>query len=77
MRFTDVDAAQTQQQACWDVNVAVPEALASAATATGARLIHISTDYVFDGTATTPTPRPPPRPGRRLGGRKQRARRRR
>jgi dTDP-4-dehydrorhamnose reductase len=52
--FTDVDAAQTQQQACWDVNVAVPEALARASTATGARLIHISTDYVFDGTATSP-----------------------
>ena len=38
----------------------MPEALASAATTTGARLIHISTDYVFDGTATRPTPRPPP-----------------
>ena len=52
--FTDVDAAETQQEACWDVNVAVPEALASAAPAMGARLIHISTDYVFDGTATSP-----------------------
>lgn len=49
--FTDVDAAQTEREAAWAGNVHGPANLAAACAASGAWLIHISTDYVFDGPA--------------------------
>ncbi|HET6532824.1 MAG TPA: sugar nucleotide-binding protein, partial [Actinoplanes sp.] len=51
--WTDVDGAETAEEAATAVNGHAVRALAEAA---GARLIHISTDYVFDGTATDPYP---------------------
>jgi len=52
--FTQVDACETQTETAWRVNVTGPENLARWASANGARLVHISTDYVFDGKKTPP-----------------------
>jgi len=61
--YTKVDDAETNETAAFGANARGAENLARAAEATGARLIHISTDYVFNGRATTPyaedTPRDP------------------
>ena len=46
---TRVDDCETEKEQAWRVNVEGPKHLASAAGARGARMIHISTDYVFDG----------------------------
>lgn len=47
--FTNVDAAEEQQDLCWQVNVVGMQNLIAAASETNAHLVHISTDYVFDG----------------------------
>lgn len=47
--FTDVDGAEANPERARAVNAAGPEHLATACAAVGARLIHISTDYVFGG----------------------------
>lgn len=52
--FTDVDGCETDHKTAFAVNAAGPENLARAARDTGGRLIHISTDYVFDGTRPLP-----------------------
>lgn len=52
--YTAVDACETNQDIAFKVNVIGPRNLAIAAKAVGARMIHISTDYVFDGTKETP-----------------------
>ncbi|NAZ85244.1 dTDP-4-dehydrorhamnose reductase [Kineococcus indalonis] len=53
---TAVDAAETEEGAAFAVNAVGARNLAVAAAAAGARLVHVSTDYVFDGTATEPYP---------------------
>jgi dTDP-4-dehydrorhamnose reductase len=55
--WTDVDGAETAEQAATAVNGHAVRTLAGAA---GRRLIHFSTDYVFDGTATRPYPEDTP-----------------
>jgi dTDP-4-dehydrorhamnose reductase len=52
--YTAVDNAETDEAAAFSVNEAGPRTLATVCAEVGARLIHISTDYVFDGTATSP-----------------------
>ena len=52
--FTAVDAAESEREVAWRVNAEAPAQLAALAGGVGARLIQVSTDYVFDGTATTP-----------------------
>ena len=52
--FTQVDACETQVETAWQVNADGPANLAAAAKKSGARLIHISTDYVFDGRKPVP-----------------------
>ncbi|MCH9742653.1 MAG: dTDP-4-dehydrorhamnose reductase [Proteobacteria bacterium] len=52
--YTAVDKAETDQINCYLINAAAPSVLASEAKKIGALLIHYSTDYVFDGTKTTP-----------------------
>lgn len=47
--YTNVSGAEQHRQACWDTNVVGTRTVARAANAVGAKLIHISTDYVFDG----------------------------
>src|SRR5690625_3925737 len=49
--YTDVDGAQTDPQRAQAVNATGPQVLAAACARAGARLIHISTDYVFGGEA--------------------------
>jgi dTDP-4-dehydrorhamnose reductase len=52
--YTAVDAAETDQEAAFAVNVTGAENLARAAASNGARFVHISTDYVFPGNGTLP-----------------------
>jgi len=52
--FTDVDGAQEQEGAATRVNGLGPQLLAAACAGSGALLIQVSTDYVFDGAASTP-----------------------
>lgn len=52
--YTAVDKAESEPEACRAVNVDAISNLAKAAAATGMKVIHISTDYVFDGAASTP-----------------------
>lgn len=52
--WTDVDGAERDPEGARRLNAALPAALARAAVATGARLVHVSTDYVFDGEAVGP-----------------------
>ncbi len=50
--YTQVEAAQTEQQAAYEVNVKGVANLARASNTYGAKLIHFSTDYVFDGSSS-------------------------
>jgi dTDP-4-dehydrorhamnose reductase len=52
--FTDVDGAEEAADAARRVNVDGPGNLAVASARTGARLVHVSTDYVFDGSRPVP-----------------------
>jgi dTDP-4-dehydrorhamnose reductase len=52
--FTKVDDCETKKELAWKVNVEGPRNLAAAAETMGSRLIHISTDYVFDGKKPVP-----------------------
>jgi len=52
--FTRVDDCETQRDKAWQVNAELPARLAAGAAAAGARLIHISTDYVFSGDRPIP-----------------------
>jgi dTDP-4-dehydrorhamnose reductase len=52
--WTDVDGAEADEAAALEVNGVAPGQLARASAAQGAQLVHVSTDYVFDGTAQRP-----------------------
>ena len=52
--YTAVDKAETEKEVAFRINGEAPGYLAAACRRTGARLIHVSTDYVFDGTSATP-----------------------
>lgn len=52
--WTAVDDAETHESAAFAVNAVGPQILARAAAERGARIVHVSTDYVFDGTADRP-----------------------
>lgn len=59
---TNVDKCESDKQTCWDVNVTLVENLARLARIVDARMVHVSTDYVFDGQkgpyAETAVPHP-------------------
>jgi dTDP-4-dehydrorhamnose reductase len=46
---TNVDKCETQKEHAWNVNVKGTQNVAEACDEVGAKLVHISTDYVFDG----------------------------
>lgn len=52
--YTAVDRAESEPDLAQLVNATMPEVLATAAQSQGAKLIHISTDYVFDGRQSRP-----------------------
>jgi dTDP-4-dehydrorhamnose reductase len=47
--YTDVAKAEQQKEMCWKVNVEGTRNVARASNQVGARMVHISSDYVFDG----------------------------
>ncbi|MCK6621596.1 MAG: dTDP-4-dehydrorhamnose reductase [Calditrichaceae bacterium] len=47
--YTNVDGCETDKDLCWKVNVKGVENLAAAARRNMALVVHISTDYIFDG----------------------------
>lgn len=51
---TNVNGCETDVDNAYKINAIGPRNLSIAATRYGAKLMHISTDYVFDGTASTP-----------------------
>lgn len=52
--YTAVDRAETEKELAFQVNGEAVGVLAAVSKEYGTRFLHISTDYVFDGTATTP-----------------------
>jgi dTDP-4-dehydrorhamnose reductase len=52
--YTAVDKAESEPEAAERANVTGPYNLALAAATAGARLLHLSTDFVFDGVASRP-----------------------
>lgn len=52
--YTAVDRAESEPDAARKANLLGPRVLATAARENGVRLIHLSTDFVFDGQSCTP-----------------------
>ena len=52
--YTAVDKAESEEEVALRINGAAPGAMARACAELGIPLVHISTDYVFDGTGETP-----------------------
>lgn len=48
--MTQVDQCEIEQEACWKNNVLAVENVVRACEKSGSHLIHISTDFIFDGT---------------------------
>jgi len=59
--YTRVDDAETHESEAGEINATGAGLLASAAQRSGARLVQVSTDYVFDGTARVPYAEDAPR----------------
>jgi dTDP-4-dehydrorhamnose reductase len=58
--WTDVDGAEAEEAAATAVNGDGAGHVAAAAAEAGAHLLHVSTDYVFDGSAREPYPEDAP-----------------
>ncbi|WP_424463417.1 dTDP-4-dehydrorhamnose reductase [Pseudoclavibacter helvolus] len=52
--YTNVDGAESDEATAFAVNATGPGVLAAAAAKHGAKLVHVSTDYVFRGDASSP-----------------------
>jgi dTDP-4-dehydrorhamnose reductase len=48
--MTQVDQCETQREVCWQTNVTAVENLVVAAKRNNSHLVHVSTDFIFDGT---------------------------
>jgi dTDP-4-dehydrorhamnose reductase len=60
--YTDVAGAERDRQACWRTNVHGTRAVVQSVAQRGVFLVHISTDYVFEGTRGMYTEEDPPGP---------------
>lgn len=49
--MTQVDDCEKEQEKCWALNVTAVEHMIAAANKVGAHLVHVSTDFIFDGEA--------------------------
>ncbi|MFT7710329.1 dTDP-4-dehydrorhamnose reductase [Clavibacter tessellarius] len=58
--YTAVDAAEEHEEEARAINATGAGILARAAAEAGVRIVHVSTDYVFDGSATSPYPEDAP-----------------
>jgi dTDP-4-dehydrorhamnose reductase len=56
--YTNVDAAESDEERAYAVNATGPQHIARACARAGARLIHVSTDYMFTGDPPEGGPRP-------------------
>lgn len=52
--YTAVEACEKEEDLAFRINAIGPRNLSIAATETGAKLMHVSTDYVFDGNGCRP-----------------------
>ncbi|HHX60835.1 MAG TPA: dTDP-4-dehydrorhamnose reductase [Epulopiscium sp.] len=52
--YTNVDACETEEDTAYKINAIGARNIAIAAEEIGAKLMHISTDYVFEGNGTSP-----------------------
>lgn len=52
--YTAVDKAEDEVESCYQVNEVGPKYLANACHKVGAKLVQVSTDFVFDGAKNTP-----------------------
>ncbi len=52
--YTAVDKAETERQAAYDLNALAPSYLTTALQSVGCKIVHLSTDYVFDGSSEIP-----------------------
>lgn len=52
--YTRVDGAESEPEMAFAINAAAPGVMAEEARRIGARMVHYSTDYVFDGTKRAP-----------------------
>jgi dTDP-4-dehydrorhamnose reductase len=52
--YTAVDKAESEKETAFEINADAAGYLANACRKTNTRLIHLSTDYVFDGSSATP-----------------------
>lgn len=52
--YTDVDRCEVNEEIAFQVNAIGPRNLAVACQSIGAALVHVSTDYVFEGTCSEP-----------------------
>lgn len=52
--YTNVDGAESEPELTWRANAIGPKVIAEAASRGGIPLVHLSTDYVFDGAKTGP-----------------------
>lgn len=48
--MTNVDQSEDEKEACWELNVTAVEYLTAGCNKINAHLIHLSTDFIFDGT---------------------------
>ncbi|GAB4402229.1 MAG: dTDP-4-dehydrorhamnose reductase [Microscillaceae bacterium] len=60
--MTQVDACETEREACWQHNVEAVQHLANACQALNIFLLHLSTDFIFDGEAGPYDETAPPNP---------------
>jgi dTDP-4-dehydrorhamnose reductase len=70
--YTAVDNAESNEDVAREINARGALNVAQACAATGARLIHVSTDYVFNGLATSPYAEDAPTDPRSAYGRTKR-----